>query len=64
MYNTLMPNVQEMDRLLTRKLKEGTIGLRLFVQKNADLTEDDFASDFLQMENMRETTPREVVSGI
>lgn len=37
MDNTIMPNVQAMDRILSDKLKSGTIGLRLFVQMNSDL---------------------------
>lgn len=64
MNNVIMPNVQAMDSLLSNKLKSGTIGLRLFVQMNSDLTEDDFASDYLQMEKARAFTPKETLHNI
>lgn len=64
MYKLVMPRVREMDELLLQKLRAGTYGLRLFVQKNGDITEDDLASDFLLMERARTSVLREPVYGI
>ena len=54
---TEMPYLREMDRILQEKAQTGTLGVRLFVQKNSDLSPDDVARDFRAMELARIGNP-------
>ena len=47
------PYLNEMGRILQEKVERGTIGVRLFVQKSLDISADDVARDFREMELAR-----------
>lgn len=52
-----MPCVREMNEHLARMKRDGLEGLRLFVQRSTDISEDDMAAAFLTMEAARVAVP-------
>ena len=53
-----MPYLSEMDRIVRQKKNSGTVAIRLFVPKaTEDVSFDDMARDFRQMELSRLVTP-------
>lgn len=56
-FATAMPYVEKMQERLSYQAKDGARGLRLFVQRSSDLTEDDIAHDYLVLENKRVQSP-------
>lgn len=60
----VMPYVQEMNGCLDAMKGDGISGLRMFVQRSSDITEDDLAADFLRMEEARRTVPYSIDTSI
>lgn len=52
-----MPYVAKMANNLMRKRSHGVVGMRMFVQRNSNVSFDDIARDFCEMEYERFLTP-------
>ena len=54
---TNMPNIKRMDELLVAHGHDASRSLRMFVQKNSDLSADDIAKVFCAMDRAAENSP-------